>query len=65
LAMARNLHQLQIRVHTVIVNHPSLNQVYPSSGYSKELITIRDYGLAAEYHELFVMSMSPSLIKFL
>jgi hypothetical protein len=45
LAMAKKLHQLQICVHTVIANRPSLNQVYSSSGHSKDLITIPEYGL--------------------
>jgi hypothetical protein len=65
LAMAKNLHQLQICVHTVIANHPSLNQVYSSSGHSKDLITIPEYGLPGEYQEFFVMSLSTHLIKFL
>ena len=30
-----------------------LIQIYPSFGHSKDLITILEYGLVGEYHELF------------
>jgi len=56
-AMARKLHQLQICVHTVIVNYLSLNQIYSFSEHSKVLITIPEYGLPGEHQEIFVMSL--------